>query len=114
MTEFESEEQPLREEDIDDWEVVPGDRSPENKVSVLSVRFTGLEMRGIRDEAKRSGVSMGEVVRRAVKHFLLGASIGNVVITRSSAEANLLGWPGLPTFGHGMQSDIWDQDAARA
>jgi hypothetical protein len=103
-----SEERPLTEDEIGEWEVL--EHAPSiSRSAVLTVRFAPEELRRVRDAAKASGQSMAEVIRDAVEAYL---SARSTVVSMGWSwstgigEAYVLGRSGLVTRGQGLQEEI--------
>lgn len=108
-----SEERPLSEEEIGEWEVI----EPESGVTrsaVLTVRFAPQELRKLRDAAKASRTSMAEVIRGAVARYL---SAESTVVSMGwgwstgIGEAYVLAKSGLVTRGQGLQEEMQQRPA---
>lgn len=98
-------ERPLDEADVENWEAVsPGARKPLS--AVLTVRFSEEELKRVRDVAKASGESMGDVVRQAVQG-MLQVPVAQIRTmgwtTTESSSVNILARSGIVTFGDGTQ-----------
>jgi hypothetical protein len=100
----EHEEQPIGEDELDDWEIVAAQPSKSRSI-VLSVRFDPEELRAIRDAAARAGVAMGDVIREAVHKYLPSASSFATSGYSQFATANVLGGSAVVTFGGGRDLD---------
>ena len=92
-------EKPIAEDEIGDWEVVeatPGPRSV-----VLSVRFNEAEMTRLREEAAKTGASLSDVVRHAVRAYFEPSALP-VSTGWSEPNVNVVVRSGLVTFGTGQ------------
>jgi len=96
-------EQPIDEREVDDWEVVPFESPREPLSAILTVRFTEREFRKLKAAAKSLGVSMGDLVRKAVASYVESPTSPTVLVMGyDPSQANVLGRWGIRTYGQGV------------
>jgi hypothetical protein len=110
MIEGDDEQTPIAATDVDDWEMVEVDEPDRTQRSiVLSVRFSDQEMRRLREESKRTGASLSDVVREAVRVRFAFKTATPVLL--SASTPNVYGVPSAFVVTHALGAQIDETEA---